>query len=128
MGGIVWRLAQQSLPDSVVLCGPSQDAPDGCCEVVSYGGEMFCDNTLPDITLDFICGVYKIQKQPGKHFHLRTNICSNISKQDNLLKNLGGQNTISGYQVATIMDSGPMSVKVGFWNGSRISMLAKPLP
>jgi hypothetical protein len=71
IGGIVWRLAQQSLPDSAVLSGPSQDALNGFCEVISYGGEKFCDDALPDAALDLICGVYKIKALYGKYFHFR---------------------------------------------------------
>jgi hypothetical protein len=71
VGGIVWRLAQQSLPDSAVLSGPSQDARNGFCEVISCGEEKFCDDALPDAALDFICGVYKVQASHGKYFHPR---------------------------------------------------------
>ena len=112
MGGIVWRLAQQCLPDSAVLCGPSQDALDGHCEVISCDEEKFCDDTLPDVALDLICGVYKIPTH-GKYFHHQVQIHFLKIFKDNLLINLGGQNTMSGYQVAIIMGSGPMSAKNG---------------
>ena len=96
LGGIVWRLAQMTLPDSAILSGPSQDALDGCCEVISYGGEMFCDDTLPEIALDLICGVYKVPVRFGKCFHL-SKYSLIIYWQDNLPKYLGGLNTMSGY-------------------------------
>jgi len=87
IGGIVWRLAQQSLPDSAVLCGPSQDALNGCCEVISYGEERLCDDALPEAALDLICGVYKIPSlnRNGKYFHARV--------QKHLLKRTQGQST-----------------------------------
>jgi len=97
MGGIIWRLARQSLPDSAVLCGPSQDALDGCCEVFSCGEEKFCDDALPEAALDLICGVYKIPTQYGKYFHPRVQIRLLKIFKDNSLKNLGGRNTMSGY-------------------------------
>ena len=96
IGNVVWHLAQESLPNSAALCGSSQDALNGCCKVISYGGEKFCNDTLPDTALDLICGVYKSPTPYGKYFpqvqiHLLKTIQGQFSEKS------CGQNTMSGY-------------------------------
>jgi hypothetical protein len=60
-GGIVARLARETLPDSVVLAGPSYQALQGQQEIFGEGGDMLVDDKLSEDDLDFICGAYVVE-------------------------------------------------------------------
>ena len=60
MGGIVARLARETIPNTAALLGPSQDALDGLQKIFVCGDKLFCDNELSDAYKDLICGVYKV--------------------------------------------------------------------
>jgi hypothetical protein len=60
MGGIVARLARETIPNTAALLGPSQDALDGLQKIFVCGDELFCDDELSDPYKDLICGVYKV--------------------------------------------------------------------
>jgi hypothetical protein len=60
MGGIVARLARETIPNTAALLGPSEDALNGLQKVFVCGDELFCDDELSDAYKDLICGVYKV--------------------------------------------------------------------
>jgi hypothetical protein len=61
MGGIVARLALESVPDVVVLDGPSL-----CDEIVAqHGGNYYVDDGISKKNLDVVCGVYHVFETPG---------------------------------------------------------------
>jgi hypothetical protein len=60
MGGIVARLARETIPNTAALLGPSQDALDGLQKIMVCGDELFCDDELSEAYKDLICGVYKV--------------------------------------------------------------------
>jgi hypothetical protein len=53
-GGIVARLARETLPDSVVFAGPSYQALPGQQEIFGEGRDMLVDDQLSEDDLDFI--------------------------------------------------------------------------
>jgi hypothetical protein len=60
MGGIVWRLAFETLgtgAEQRVLSGPSGEILD---TTLWIGEQEWCDDALTEAELDLICGVYKI--------------------------------------------------------------------
>lgn len=56
-GGIVWRLAMESLGFEDVLLGPDGNYTKG--DLVVMDGQPFVDDELSDHELDIICGVYR---------------------------------------------------------------------
>ena len=67
-GGILARLARESLPDSVVLAGPSYQALQGQQENFGEGRDMLVDDRLSKDDLDFICGTYTVETEiKGMH-------------------------------------------------------------
>lgn len=66
-GGIVWRLAIETLTADAVIAGPSHDSYH---EVVQEHSthENYYDDHLSVIEQDFICGVYKVAT--GKYLYL----------------------------------------------------------
>jgi hypothetical protein len=59
-GGIVGRLARETLPDSAALAGPSDSALQGEQGFFQDGGDFFVDDQLSDRELDLICGTYDV--------------------------------------------------------------------
>ena len=59
-GGIVGRLARETLADSVALAGPSDSALQGQQESFRDGEDLFVDDLLSDKELDLICGTYDV--------------------------------------------------------------------
>ncbi|KAI0340229.1 hypothetical protein BDW22DRAFT_1300863, partial [Trametopsis cervina] len=57
MGGIVWRLAMDSIGYEDVVQGPSGQHSDA--DVVMIDNQAFVDDTLTEHELDVICGVYR---------------------------------------------------------------------
>jgi hypothetical protein len=67
-GGIVARLARETLPDSVVFAGPSYQALQGQQEIFGEGMDMLVDDQLSEDDLDFICGTYTVESRiKGMH-------------------------------------------------------------
>jgi hypothetical protein len=60
-GGIVARLARESLSAVAVLSGPSQSALEGKQVVLTWNGQHFCDDTVSEVDTDLICGVYEVE-------------------------------------------------------------------
>ena len=59
MGGIVWRLAMESLGFDDILAGPSLEAANPW--IMPLGDEYGVDDVLSDADLDLICGVYRVR-------------------------------------------------------------------
>jgi hypothetical protein len=60
-GGIVWRLAMQSLHQDVVIAGPSKSVyQSGICFVEEGSGRHWWDDNLTVDEMNLICGVYKV--------------------------------------------------------------------
>ncbi|KAI0337894.1 hypothetical protein BDW22DRAFT_1304367, partial [Trametopsis cervina] len=57
MGGIVWRLAMESIGSDDVLRGPSGHHTK--TDIVMTDGAPFIDDTLTEHELDIVCGVYR---------------------------------------------------------------------
>ncbi|KAI0338184.1 hypothetical protein BDW22DRAFT_1338568 [Trametopsis cervina] len=57
MGGIVWRLAMESMGYEDVLRGPSGFHTQA--DVITIDARAFVDDTLTEHELDIICGVYR---------------------------------------------------------------------
>jgi len=60
-GGIVARLARETLSDSVVLAGPSYQALQGQQAIFGEGKDTLVDDQLSEDDLDFICGTYVVE-------------------------------------------------------------------
>ncbi len=60
-GGIVARLARESLSAVPVLSGPSQSALEGKQVILTWNGQHFCDDTVSEVDIDLICGVYEVE-------------------------------------------------------------------
>ena len=59
-GGVIARIAQEILPNSVLYAGPSDDALMGNQLVLDCGDECLVDDMLSNKDLDFICGTYNL--------------------------------------------------------------------
>jgi hypothetical protein len=60
-GGIVWRLAMQSLHQDDVIAGPSESVyQSGICFVEEGSGKHWWDDDLTEDEMNLICGVYKV--------------------------------------------------------------------
>jgi hypothetical protein len=60
-GGIVWRLAMQTLHEDVVIAGPSESVyGSGTCFSDNDSGKHWWDDDLTVEEMDLICGVYKV--------------------------------------------------------------------
>lgn len=67
-GGIVARLARETLPSSVVYAGPSEGAYKGSQKIFSDGKTLFVDDNLSEEAMDLICGTYRVETGRGcKH-------------------------------------------------------------
>jgi hypothetical protein len=63
-GGIVGRLAGESIPQDVLLLGPALE--DGHISKVSLNGRELWGDMLSDRDLDLICGVYNVEQNSGR--------------------------------------------------------------
>jgi hypothetical protein len=68
-GGIVARLARETLPDSVVFAGPSYSALQGKQATFHDGEDMLVDDQLTDQDLDLICGSYVVETGKGGMYY-----------------------------------------------------------
>lgn len=64
-GGIVARLARETLSNSIINTGPSDSALRGKQEVFSDGKVLFVDDQLSEDALDLICGTYQVETGQG---------------------------------------------------------------
>jgi hypothetical protein len=67
MGGIVGRLARESIGQDVALLGPALE--DGHVQALSINGEELWGDVLSDKCIDSICGVYKVEQKSGMPHH-----------------------------------------------------------
>jgi hypothetical protein len=66
-GGIVWRLAINSIELRHVLIGPSDDVFEyGSAIACDSNGEELWDDALSESELNLICGVYNVQTHSGQ--------------------------------------------------------------
>ncbi|KAF8960572.1 hypothetical protein BDZ97DRAFT_1616205, partial [Flammula alnicola] len=71
-GGIIARLARETLPNSVVFPGPSQSALQGNYEAFTDHVGSLVDDTLPEDVLDFICGAYEVGTGIGNQIAIQS--------------------------------------------------------
>jgi hypothetical protein len=57
-GGLIWRLAADTIGDEVVLQGPSTHAHEFGDLIADPTGKQFVDDTLSEEEMDLICGKY----------------------------------------------------------------------
>ena len=70
-GGIVWRLAMETMSIDYALQGPSISASvEGCGLFVAAGDKTLCDDELSQDELDILCGVYYCETSMYSHFFL----------------------------------------------------------
>jgi hypothetical protein len=69
-GGIIWRLAMESIGPDVAIMGPS-DRAHHFGDIVGPDGHQITDDDLTDDELNLICGVYEVPT--GK-----SNLCISI--------------------------------------------------
>jgi hypothetical protein len=60
-GGIIARLARESMSDTLVFQGPSEEALEGKCGVFTSSAGIMVDDHLPQNVKDFICGTYIVK-------------------------------------------------------------------
>ena len=107
-GGIVARLARETLPDSVVLAGPSYQALQGQQEIFGEGKDILVDDQLSEDDLDFICGTYVVETGI-KSMHEYSECWNNLTYSSS------GQTAIySWFPRANIWEGSGFNV--GFWN------------
>jgi hypothetical protein len=59
-GGIIARLARESMSDTLVFQGPSEEALEGKCSVFATREGIMVDDHLSQDIKDFICGTYTV--------------------------------------------------------------------
>ncbi|TDL14815.1 hypothetical protein BD410DRAFT_693857, partial [Rickenella mellea] len=59
-GGIVWRLAIETLGSTAALSGPSQEVFTCGHQIILANGDAWWDDDLTSEELDLICGKYRI--------------------------------------------------------------------
>jgi hypothetical protein len=67
-GGIVARLARESMSDTLVFQGPSEEALEGKCSVFTSFDGVMVDDHLPQDVKDLICGTYIVKSGSGGKF------------------------------------------------------------
>jgi hypothetical protein len=64
-GGIIARLARESMSDTLVFQGPSEEALEGKCSVFASADGIMVDDHLPQDVKDLICGTYIVKTGSG---------------------------------------------------------------
>lgn len=67
-GGIIARLARESMSDTLVFQGPSEEALEGKCSVFASPDGIMVDDHLPQDIKDLICGTYNVKTGSGGKF------------------------------------------------------------
>ena len=67
-GGIIARLARESMSDTLVFQGPSEEALEGKCSVFASSDGIMVDDNLPQDVKDLICGTYIVKTGFGGKF------------------------------------------------------------
>ena len=67
-GGIIARLARESMSDTLVFQGPSEEALEGKCGVFTSSDGIMVDDHLPQDVKDLICGTYIVKSGSGGKF------------------------------------------------------------
>jgi hypothetical protein len=67
-GGIIARLARESMSDTLVFQGPSEEALEGKCSVFTSPDGIMVDDHLPQDVKDLICGTYIVMTGVGSKF------------------------------------------------------------
>ena len=67
-GGIIARLARESMSDTLVFQGPSEEALEGKCSVFAFPDQVMVDDHLPQDVKDLICGTYTVKTGAGGKF------------------------------------------------------------
>ena len=117
MGRIVARLAQEIIPNTAALLGPSQDTLEGSQKIMACDDQLFCNNVLSDIYTDLICGVYKISTVHCSIYTFSICLECHWFQQINLQMCPDSQSTMSGSRLDIMLASGPKSMRVGLRKG-----------
>ena len=64
-GGIIARLARESMSDTLVFQGPSEEALEGKCSVFAFNDRIMVDDYLSQEIKDLICGTYTVKTGSG---------------------------------------------------------------
>ena len=67
-GGIIARLARESMSDTLVFQGPSEEALEGKCSIFASPDGIMVDDYLPQDVKDLICGTYIVKTGAGSKF------------------------------------------------------------
>ena len=67
-GGIISCLARESMSDTLVFQGPSEEALEGKCGIFAFPDGIMVDNQLPQDVKDLICGTYIVETGLGGKF------------------------------------------------------------
>jgi hypothetical protein len=67
-GGIIARLARESMSDTLVFQGPSEEALEGKCSVFTSSAGIMVDDHLTQNVKDLICGTYIVKTGSGNMF------------------------------------------------------------
>jgi hypothetical protein len=67
-GGIIARLARESMSDTLVFQGPSEEALEGKCGIFASPYGIMVDDYLPQDVKDLICGTYIVKTGIGGKF------------------------------------------------------------
>jgi hypothetical protein len=67
-GGIIARLARESMSDTLVFQGPSEEALEGKCDIFASLGGIMVDDYIPQDVKDLICGTYIMKTGKGGKF------------------------------------------------------------
>jgi hypothetical protein len=78
-GGIVARLARETLADSAVLAGPSDSALQGQQEILDDGKVFFVDDKISDQDLDLICGTYEVETEKPSKYDFSLDCCGEFN-------------------------------------------------
>jgi hypothetical protein len=67
-GGIIARLARESMSNTLVFQGPSEEALEGKCSIFASPDGIMVDDHLPQDVKDLICGTYIVKTGSGGKF------------------------------------------------------------
>ena len=113
-GGIVARLARETLPDSVILAGPSDSALRGQQEILDDGKVFFVDDKILVQDLDLICGTYEVETGKPSTYDFSLHCYGEFNVfifQIKLQYVLGSQEQVLGQILVSMLGFGMKSVK-----------------
>ena len=128
-GGIVARLARETLPDSVVLAGPSDSALQGQQEILDDGRVFFVDDKISDQDLDLICGTYEVETGRTSTYDFSLHCYGEFNAFILQIKRqyvLGSQEQAPGRLLVSTLGFGTKSAKSSTSGAVLIFLMGKP--